>query len=206
MNFQIPLGRALLLLLVASLAGERAYAMQLTVEEQLAAAVIPLGHADRNDATVFGYRNGTDLEVLRWGSNDLVCESDRPGDASYQVRCSNAGLRQYLLRSDELNAAGIQGDARREVLMAELEAGMLRLPSGSVEVALKGRVNSETGLPDSLTETHYIYLPFATTESTGLSTDDSGNGQPFLMDAGKIDAHIHVPGTTRPFRRGRKAN
>jgi hypothetical protein len=174
---------------------------QAPVEEQIAAAVRPLSPELRDGATVFGYRHGNELEVLRWGSNGFVCESDPPGDARYQVRCFEAALTPFMRRRDELNAAGIQGDARLEVMMAEVKAGMLDLPSGSIEMALKGRINESTGVPDSLSLTHYIYLPFATAESTGLSTTDGRDGKPYLMDPGHLDAHLHVPGPARPFRR-----
>lgn len=175
-------------------------ARQAPVEKQIAAAVLPLSHELRDGATVWGYRHrGGELEVLRWGDNGFVCESDVPGDARYQVRCFEAGLTQFIRRRDELNAAGIQGDARWEIMEAEMKAGMLELRSGSIEMALKGRVNPSTGVPDSLTATHYIYLPFATPESTGLSATDGRDGRPFLMDPGHLDAHLHVPGPTHPF-------
>jgi hypothetical protein len=174
---------------------------QAPVEEQIAAAVRPLSHELRDGATVFGYRHGNELEVLRWGSNGFVCDSDAPGDARYQVRCFEAALTPFMRRRDELNDAGIQGDAGLEVMAAEVEAGILDLPSGSIEMALKGRINEATGVPDSLSLTHYIYLPFATAESTGLSTTDGRDGKPYLMDPGHLDAHLHVPGPARPFRR-----
>lgn len=198
------IARTALLVFAGLVAGTSAAAMQMSVEEQIAAAVLPLGREHRDEATVFGYRDGSHLEVLRWGSNGFVCESDRPGDARYQVRCFDAALTRFIRRRDELNAAGIQGEARWELMDAEVKTGILELPSGSIEVSLKGRINASTGVADSLTITHYIYLPFATPESTGLSTTDGGDGKPYLMDPGHLDAHMHVPGPTRPFRRGSK--
>ncbi len=191
-----------LLVSAALVADTSAAATQMSVEEQIVAAVRPLGHEHRDEATVFGYRDGLYLEVLRWGSNGFVCESDRPGDTRYQVQCFDAALTQFIRRRDELNAAGIQGEARWELMDTEVVTGILELPSGSIAVVLKGRINESTGVPDSLTMTHYIYLPFATPESTGLSTTDGGDGKPYLMDPGHLDAHMHVPGPTRPFRRG----
>jgi hypothetical protein len=39
---------------------------------------------------------------------------------------------------------------------------------------------------------YVIYIPYATSASTGLSEKPSGKGMPWLMDAGTYRAHIMI--------------
>ena len=57
------------------------------IEHQIAEAVTPLPEAQRDGATVYGFRDDADLAVvIREGTNDFLCLADTPGMRSSRSR------------------------------------------------------------------------------------------------------------------------
>ena len=82
-SFALPALVCTAVLLPAALTGQAR-----PIERQIAEAVTPLPEAQRDGATVYGFRDGTELAVvIREGTNDCVCLADTPGDETFRVSC-----------------------------------------------------------------------------------------------------------------------
>lgn len=163
-----------------------------SAEEQIASAVLAAPEERRADATVLGYDAQAKLVTLRKGGNDLICLADKPGDTRFSVACYHKDLEPYMARGRELDAQGITGNERNEKYRwKEIKEGKLSMPrEPRILYVLSGKgYDAASGKVSNASLRWVIYYPFATAESTGLSTK-SKRGEPWLMDAGTPGAHI----------------
>lgn len=160
--------------------------------DQIASAVLAAPKEWRNDATVLGYDAKGAVVTLRKGSNDFVCLADDPGEKAFSVACYHKDLEPFMARGRELTAQGVKGKERHEMRWKEVKDGKLAMPrdprmlyvlTGSGFDAAKGEVN-EASLR------WVVYVPYATPESTGLST--KSGPAPWLMYPGTPGAHIMI--------------
>lgn len=161
-------------------------------EDQIAAATLAAPEERRADAAVWGYDADGKLTTLREGNNDLVCLADDPAAEKFSAACYHKDLEPFMARGRELAAEGVTGKERHERRWKEVDEGKVAMPreprllyvlSGSGFDAAKGEV-----VDSSLR--WVIYSPYATPESTGLTTEP-GPG-PWLMYPGKAGAHIMI--------------
>jgi hypothetical protein len=164
------------------------------IELQVRAAVAALPEQFRANATVLGYRSATaPLTQIRAGDGPFICLADDPKEERFHVACYHRSLEPLMLRGRELRASGVTGNAVDSVRSSEAASGKLKMPS---QPAILHSLTAGTGTPDGQTglvtgarPLHVIYVPFATSETTGLPTRPAGNG-PWLMGAGTFKAHI----------------
>jgi hypothetical protein len=174
--------------------------IQKSVDQQIEEAVNPLSRGDRGAATVLGYTSGSDtLEVIRPGTNEFICLADEPGTDRFMVSCYHKTLEPFMARGRELRGQGLSRDDARDQRDRELAAGSVPIGRASL-ISLIGRINPETGQPDSVNALRVLYLPNATIEETGLARSGRG-GAPWLMEPGTPRAHLMIPGERRPFKR-----
>ncbi|MEZ4698877.1 MAG: hypothetical protein R2834_00995 [Rhodothermales bacterium] len=162
---------------------------------QIAGAVSPLPDDLKDGAAVLGYgATGEDLITLREGTNEMICLADKPGDDRFQAACYARSLEPFMARGRELAKEGKDRGASRDIRRQEVEAGTLRMPDGPAALyQLFGQAdsfNTTTGEVTNVRPLYVMYMPFATTESTGLSAEQPMPGAPWLMDAGMPWAHI----------------
>ena len=105
-----------------------------------------------------------------------------------------------MSRGRELKKEGLGRNESRETRLKEIEAGTLKMPEHPAALyQLFGgpaSLNSETGEVTEVKSLYVMYMPYATTETTGLSSQAPMEGAPWLMDAGLPWAHImYSPGT-----------
>lgn len=185
-----------LLLLFAVLFPFQAIAQELPSEAvQIAGATSPLPETMKAGAAVLGYRSGVDgLVVLREGTNEMICLADNPTDERFQAACYARSLDPFMARGRELAKEGKKTPESREIRRQEIEAGSLKMPDGPAALyQLFGQADSfnlETGEVTNTRPLYVMYMPYATTETTGLATEAPMPGAPWLMDAGTPWAHI----------------
>jgi len=161
------------------------------VQIQLAVQAAP--EALRDGVMVQGYDAKGQLVTLRDGSNGLICMAPDPKAEEFEVSCHSASLEPFFARGRELRAQGITGEARTKTRWDEIAAGTLPLPAGTTNHILTG-----TGFDTATAEIHdpylrwVIYMPGATTETTGLPASPAGPGGPWLMFAGTPGAHVMI--------------
>lgn len=161
--------------------------------EQIAAATLPLPAAMRSGATVLGYRTASRLELLRRGSNGMVCLAHNPADLDrFHVACYHESLDPFMARGRTLRSQGLSTARIDSVRFAEVASGKLPMPASAALYSLTGPAGdfdaAKVAAPRSRS-LFVVYLPGATEASTGLSTIPSA-GRPWLMLPGTPKAHI----------------
>jgi hypothetical protein len=165
----------------------------LSPAQQIAAAVQAAPEERRADATVLGYDGTGKLVTLREGKGDLICLADNPKTADFEVDCYQKALEPFMARGRELAAQGMQGKERNETRWKEIESGTLAMPKGPSALYILGGTGYDgtTGTVTKAYRRWVVYTPYATPESTGLSTMPEPGG-PWLMFPGKATAHIMI--------------
>jgi hypothetical protein len=167
-------------------------AQPLPNDQQVASAIQAAPKELREGAGVLGWTAAGKVVELRKASNELLCLADDPRDENFSVACYHKDLEPFMKRGRELLDQGVKGNARHEMRWKEIDDGKLKMPreprtlyvmTGKGFDAVKGEV-IESYLR------WVIYSPYATPESTGLTTT-SGPG-PWLMYPGTAGAHIMI--------------
>jgi len=166
--------------------------------QQVSAAVLAAPQDRRAGATVMGYDAGGRFVTLRKGSNDMICLADDPAREGFEVNCYHESLEPYMARGRELAAQGVK--ERNGPRWEEAKAGKLKLPERPAMLyTLSGDAwDAATGAVANEYRRSTMYVPYATAESTGLSTTGSTT-DPWIMNPGTAGAHIMI---TPPRRSG----
>ena len=166
-----------------------------TPAQQIALAVLPAPPGLRDAATVLGYRPDGRLARLRLGENGIICLADDPREARFHTACYHESLEPFMARGREIRA---QHGNNRELIdslrLAEIRSGKLRMPQRAVLYQIFAEADSvdvATARVRGASYLHVVYIPYATPESTGLSTDALLR-TPWLMFPGKPWAHIMI--------------
>lgn len=168
----------------------------LPAEVQIKTAVLAAPEELRSGVMVYGYDKTGKMVVLQEGTNNLVCLADDPNKEGINVSCYNKKLEPFMARGRALIAEGKTEMEKREIRKAEAESGELELPDApSMTYILSGKeenYNKSTGELKDGKFRYVIYIPYATTESTGLPDKPIVPGMPWLMDPGTHRAHIMI--------------
>jgi hypothetical protein len=161
------------------------------VEAQIAGAVQAAPEEMRDGASVYAYDAKGELFMAREGTNPLICLASSPAETSFQAACYHAELEPFMARGRELKKGGLTGDAYRQARYDEVEAGKLKMPRGprTLHILTGTAFDPKTGAVKDPYRRWVVYIPFATAETTGLSTQPNPNG-PWLMFPGTAGAHI----------------
>ncbi len=162
-------------------------------EAQLAAALQAAPEDRRDSARVLGWTADGKVVELRAGGNDLVCLAARPGAAQWSVACYHESLEPFMARGRELLAQGIEGQERIDIREREIAEGRLPMPREprTLYVLHGSGFDADAGEVRDAYLRWVIYTPYATAESTGLSTRPVP-GAPWLMAPGSAGAHIMI--------------
>lgn len=172
------------------------------VAEQVVAAVLPLPTELRAGASIMGYKTADKLEELRPGTNGMTCLALYVTRPDFHVACYHKGLEPFMARGRELRAQGVRGmNAVDSVRYKEIADGKLKMPRYGALYTLTGKKESWDPAKGTVTGAMplaVVYLPFATTDETGLSAQPKRTSEPWLMFPGTAKAHIMLVGTMTP--------
>ena len=166
----------------------------LPVEAQIAAAVLAAPPELRESATVIGYNAAGKQVTIREGKGEMVCLATDPAKpAAFNVACYHRDLEPFMARGRELVAQNVTGAKRNEIRFKEVEDGKLKMPREprTLYVLTGTGYDAATGKVQDSYLRWVIYSPFATAQSTGLSTK-STESAPWLMSPGTAGAHIMI--------------
>ncbi len=161
---------------------------------QIASAVLPLPEPLRATATVLGYRSADGpLVELRKGSNGMICLADDPKAPAFHVACYHESMEPFMARGRQLRTEGVEGAQVDTVRYREAAAGTIKMPTLPAALwQLSGPPDSYDPATNTVTGARHlyvIYIPYATTETTGIPSIPSQD-QPWLMNPGTPKAHI----------------
>lgn len=179
---------------VAAQSAKKARPAPLPDAQQIAAAISPLPMEFRAGARVLGYHVGSrELVELRKGTGPFTCLATDPAFPRFHVACYHQSLEPFMARGRELRAQGVAGDKVDTVRFAEIKSGKLAMPKGPAALyqlnGPKSVVDAATGDVKGAVPLNVIYIPYATTASTGLSAQPV-EGTPWIMYPGTPKAHI----------------
>ena len=162
-------------------------------EVQIAAAVLAAPAELREGAAVLGYNPQGELVRLREGKNEIICLANDPSGTRFSVACYHRDLEPYMARGRELLAQKVTGQKRNDIRWKEVAEGKLSMPREprTLYVLTGTGFDATSGKVAGSYLRWVIYTPFATPESTGLSTKPSDNA-PWLMYPGTAGAHIMI--------------
>ncbi len=160
---------------------------------QIAGAVLAAPAELREGAAVLGYDAQGGRVQIREGKNEMVCLATDPTKTAFNVACYHKDLEPFMARGRELLAQKVTGAKRNEVRFQEIKDGKLSMPKEprTLYVLTGTSYDAATGKVQDPYLRWVIYVPYATPESTGLSTKGS-DGAPWLMGAGTAGAHIMI--------------
>jgi hypothetical protein len=168
-------------------------------EIQIKMASMAAPEEEREAVSVYGYDREGKVVLLKEGTNNLVCIADDPNMSGVSVSCYNKKLNDFMARGRELKAEGKDMMETRAVRKQEVESGKLKMPDApSMTYILSGKeenLNRDTGEFKDAKLRYVIYMPYATTEETGLPDKPHTPGMPWLMDPGTHRAHIMITPT-----------
>jgi hypothetical protein len=162
-------------------------------DQQIAAAVSAAPREMRDGATVLGYLADRRFVTLREGTNDLICLASDPAGSRFHVACYHRSLEPFMARGRALRAQGVHGDAVDSARFREIAAGQLKMPPQPAALYTltgpPGSFDPSTGQAAGARPLYVVYIPFATSASTGLSASPV-RGAPWVMFPGTPKAHI----------------
>jgi hypothetical protein len=163
--------------------------------EQIAAAVTALPEDMRAGATVLGYVTAGKLVTLREGKNDMICLAQEPGAKSFHSACYHKSMDPFMARGRMLRAQGVTGAQVDTVRFAEVKSGRITMPEQPAMLyqIFGGTFDPATAKVTGGNSLYVTYIPFATSESTGISTKPTDKG-PWIMFPGTPKAHIMYAG------------
>lgn len=159
--------------------------------EQIAAAVLPLPPDFRASARVLGYGSDGKLVTLREGKG-MICLARDPKAPRFHVACYAESMEPFMARGRELRGQGVTSAAEVDsIRFRESKSGKIALPKhpAALYSLTDGDFDPKTGTAPGARHLYVVYVPYATAESTGLSTKPFGN-QPWIMFPGTPKAHI----------------
>ena len=182
--------------IVLSLAAAVGMAMGADVpppQVQIAGAILAAPAELREGAAVLGYNAEGVLTKIREGKNELICLASDPAKTAFNVACYHKDLEPFMARGRELAAQKMTNAKRSEIRFKEIEEGKLPMSKEprTLYVLTGTSFDAATGKVQDSYLRWVLYVPFATPQSTGLSTKGS-DGAPWLMGAGTAGAHIMI--------------
>lgn len=159
--------------------------------DQIASSILAAPKERRAGALVLGFNSAGDVVTLRPGTNDMVCLADDPNEKGFSVACYHKDLEPFMARGREL-AKQYKGKERHELRWKEVDQGKLKMPrEARMLYVLTGK--GFDAAKAEIIEPYLrwvVYTPYATPESTGLST--TPGTEPWLMYPGTAGAHIMI--------------
>ena len=163
-----------------------------SVEWQINTAVLASPEEFRSQSTVLGYRENGILIVLRKGTNNMICLSDNPETDGFSVSSYHSDLELFMERGRVLKAEGLDFKSIFDIRESEAISGALKMPTRATLYVMRGDINAQTQEIENTYLRYVIYIPFATSASTGLPTKPSTPSEPWIMDPGTHRAHIMI--------------
>jgi hypothetical protein len=168
----------------------------LSREAQIHAALLAAPADKRDKATVYGFSEQKELIVLREGSNEMYCIADDPSNPGFSVSCYHSDLHPFMQRGRDLRKTGKSQDEIFKTREKEAKSGELIMPKQPTTLyvfsAKDGDVNKNTGEVSNGYLRYVIYIPYATSQSTGLAEKPEAEGMPWIMHPGTHGAHIMI--------------
>jgi hypothetical protein len=163
---------------------------------QIKLAVLAAPEEKREGASVYGYDEKGAFTLLRKGTNEMICLADNPAQKGFSVACYHKDLDPFMKIGRDLRAEGKSFEDIDKAREIAVKSGQLKLVSQPSTLFVFSAKDEDCDLSTGTVKNGYlryvIYIPYATSASTGLPTKADAPGMPWIMDAGTYRAHIMI--------------
>ena len=167
-----------------------------SAEIQIKTALLACPDESREKAMVYGYSDKGEFIVLRKGQNEMICLADDTTNPALSVSCYHKSLEPFMERGRQLKKEGKNFQEQFDIREKEVKSGKLKMPAQPatlfVYTSPAEKFNAATGEVTDGYLRYVVYIPYATSESTGLPLQPSAPGMPWIMDPGTHRAHIMI--------------
>jgi hypothetical protein len=166
-----------------------------TDEALIATSLMAAPEASRAGCKVIGYNMAGEFVTLREGNNEFIVLADDPNKKGFSAACYHKDLDPFMARGRALKAEGKKHQEIFDIREAEVKAGKLSLPSGltlHIYYGKKNMYNPETKKVNEARLRYVVYMPYATSASTGLPEAPVASNHPWIMNPGTHRAHIMI--------------
>ncbi|WP_228850478.1 hypothetical protein [Aegicerativicinus sediminis] len=167
-----------------------------TDEALLATALMAAPEESRDGCKVIGFNMAGEFVTMREGNNEFIVLADDPKKVGFSAACYHESLEPFMARGRELKAEGKTPQEIFEIRENEIKAGNLKMgdPGSTLHIYFGAgeQYDPETSKVDGAHYRYVVYLPFATSESTGLPESPVSPNHPWIMDPGTHRAHIMI--------------
>ena len=164
-----------------------------TDDALIATALMAAPAESRAGCKVIGYNMAGDFVTLKEGDNQYICLADDPKRDGFSAACYQKDLEPFMARGRELRAEGKNEKEVFDTREAEVKSGKIVIRPGStlsIYYGPKSMYDPETSKVEGALNRYVIYLPYATSESTGLPESPDAPNDPWIMNPGTHRAHI----------------
>jgi len=162
----------------------------------IATALQSVAPSKRENCTVKGYNIKGEFLTYKEGSNEIVCLADDPRKEGFSAASYHKSLEPFMARGRALKKEGKNGREIFEIREKEIKSGELKMgdPGSMLHIYYGPNViyDPETGSVSGAKHRFVVYLPFATSASTGLPESPQESDHPWIMDPGTHKAHIMI--------------
>jgi hypothetical protein len=144
----------------------------------------------REGATVIKWNKDYTHEILRKGTNRLVCydQSGWPAEQPFSSQCTSIANLDRVAQNKKFEAIADPKERAAKIDAAEKDGSRIKPEFGSVFYTASGPSKDQT-------RTHVtVAVPGATAQSLGLP-DNNKMGGVWIMSAGTSQAHLMIPGS-----------
>lgn len=165
-------------------------------EALIATALMAAPVESREGCTVIGYNMAGEFVTLKEGNNEFICLADDPKKVGFSAACYHKSLDPFMARGRELKALGKTGGEIFDIREEEVKSGKLSMgdPGTTLHIyyGAQSKYDPETAEVAGAIYRYVVYLPFATSESTGLPEEPIAKNHPWIMNPGTHRAHIMI--------------
>lgn len=166
-----------------------------TDEALIATALMAAPEESRSGCKVIGYNMAGEFVTFKEGNNEFIVLVDNSNQDGFNAACYHKDLEPFMARGRALRAEGKTGQEVFAIREAEMKAGELEITRGStlhIYYGSKTMYDPETSKVEGAQLRYVVYMPWATSESTGLPEAPMAPNHPWIMNPGTHRAHIMI--------------
>ena len=167
-----------------------------TDEALIATALMAAPKESREGCTVIGYNMAGEFVTLKEGNNEFICFADDPNKNGFSAACYHKDLEPFMARGRELRKQGKNAGEIFDIREEEVKSGKLSMGKGGetlhIYFGASDMYDPATAKVEGAQYRYVVYLPFATSESTGLPEKPIAPNHPWIMNPGTHRAHIMI--------------
>ncbi|RMZ49619.1 hypothetical protein EB822_11220 [Flavobacteriaceae bacterium PRS1] len=166
-----------------------------TDEALIATALMAAPKESRSGCKVIGYNMAGEFVTLREGDNEFIVLVDNPNQDGFNAACYHKDLEPFMARGRALRAEGKTGQEIFAIREAEMKSGQIKITPGStlhIYYGAKTMYDPETSKVEGAQLRYVVYMPWATSESTGLPEAPIAPNHPWIMEPGTHRTHIMI--------------